>query len=151
MDLTRVAERGIALCRRGRWEEGLCLLGSVTESSRMPDLPGRFYAWLGYGIARFEKRYREGLSLCEYAVKVDICEPEAYLNLARVQLLLGKRRQALGVLNRGLALAPESSLLTALRADLGVRRAPVISFLDRSNALNRWLGRWRHRARQTNP
>mgnify|MGYP001817497782 CR=1 FL=1 len=126
----------------------MAALGAVAESSCTPELPGVFYAFLGYGIARFDKRYREGLSLCEYAVKVGVCEPETYLNMARVLLLLGKRRRALGVLNRGLALAPDSTALVRLRTELGVRRAPVIAWLSRSNPLNRWLGRWRHRTRQ---
>jgi len=147
-ELTEVAERGIGLCRRGDWDSGLTLLGKVAEDEPLPVLSGAFYSFLGYGIARFDKRYREGLSLCEYAVKVDVCEPENYVNLARVLLLRGKRRRALGVLNRGLALAPESASLIALRMELGVRRGPVIPFLARSNPLNRLCGLWRHRARQ---
>lgn len=147
-DLTAVARRGIVLCRRGDWADGLALLGEIAEAPRAPELPPTFYSYLGYGIARFGRRRREGLSLCEYAVKAEICEPENYLNLARVLLLLGKRGRALGVLNRGLALGPEDTGLVDLRTELGVRRAPVLPFLARSNALNRLLGHLRHRARR---
>ena len=146
-DLKKLAETGVELCRGSEWEEGLALLAHVAESEQAPELPPAFYSWLGYGIARYRGRYREGLSLCEYAVKVGVCEAEGYLNLARTLLLVRKRRQALGVLNRGIALAPEDTGLLRLRVDMGVRRAPVLPFFSRTNLLNRLLGRLRHRAR----
>ena len=41
--------RALALCRAGDWDAGLYHLGQLTESGPMP---GLFYSYLGYGIAR---------------------------------------------------------------------------------------------------
>jgi hypothetical protein len=146
-DPLEVARRGVQLCRDGHWEGGLSQLGEAAAGSNAVQLPGVCYAYLGYATARISKQYREGLVLCEYAVKVAMCEPEAYLCLARTLMLMSKRHQALGILNRGLALAPDHPDLLDLRIDLGVRRPPVLRFLSRSNPLNQWLGRSRHRSR----
>lgn len=139
--------RGIALCRRDAWDEGLEILGPVADAKTRVELPSTFYSFLGYGLARQCRRYREGLSLCEYAVKVGICEPENYLNTARTLLLMNRRGRALGILNRGLALSPQHADLVETRLSLGVRRSPVLPFLGRSNLVNRALGRLRHRLR----
>jgi hypothetical protein len=146
-DLKKLAETGVDLCRRSEWEEGLAMLAHVAEAEEAPELPPSFYSFLGYGIARYRSRYREGLSLCEYAVKVGVCDPDNYVNLARTLLLVRKRKHALGVLNRGIAFAPDDTGLQRLRLDMGVRRTPVLPFLSRSNVLNRLLGRLRHQAR----
>ena len=146
-DPRELARRGLDLCRGGFWEGGLTLLGEAAAPPNIVELPGVFYAYLGYGTARSTKQYREGLALCEYAVRAAICDPETYLCLARTLLLVNKRTRALGILNRGLALVPDHPDLLALRVDLGVRRPPVVPFLSRSNPLNHWLGRARHRSR----
>ena len=111
-DLEKLARTGVELCRRSEWEEGLALLAHVAEAEQAPELPPALYSYLGYGIARYRGLYREGMSLCEYAVKVGVCEADSYLNLARTLLLVRKRRQALGVLNRGIAFAPSRTKKT---------------------------------------
>jgi hypothetical protein len=128
-------------------EGGLVLLGEAAAAPNAGELPGVCYAFLGYGTARRTKQYREGLALCRYAVKVAMCDPEVYLYLARTLLLMNNRGKALGILNRGLALAPDHPDLLDLRVELGVRRSPVVPFLSRTNPLNRWLGRVRHGTR----
>jgi len=57
------------------------------------ELPGLFYSYLGFGVARFDRRVREGLTLCEHAVKREFYQPENYLNLARTHLLAGNRER----------------------------------------------------------
>lgn len=148
-DPLSMAHRGVSLCRRGSWGEGLDLLGLVAASKRPVELPGTFYSYLGHGLARESKLYLEGLSLCEYGMKVGVCEPENYLNMAKTLLLMNQRRKALGILNRGLALSPDHSSLVETRISLGVRRSPVVSFLGRSNLINRLLGRVRHALRSS--
>ena len=125
----------------------MVLLGEAVAAPNAGDLPGVCYAYLGLGTARSTKRYREGLAMCEYGVRVSVCDPEAYLCLARTLLLMNKCDQAIGILNRGLALSPDHPGLLDLRLELGVRRPPVVRFLSRSNALNTFLGRFRHRSR----
>ena len=136
--------RGLEACRREDWEQGLQLLGGLVNGRSSLEAPSVVYSYLGYGLALKEKKYREGLAMCHFAINADICEPENYFNCARTYLLTGKRSEAVGMLNRGMALEPDDKKLVALRLSLGVRKPPVLGFLSRDNLLNRILGRVRH-------
>lgn len=140
-----VVWKGIELCRRGEWRQGLDVLRRVAEDDgRNAELPGLFYSYLGFGIARFDRRIREGLALCEHAVKREFYQPENYLNLARTHMVAGNRRAAVEALRAGRKIDSEHPGLAALHEELGIRRPPVIPFLDRMNPINRILGRMRH-------
>jgi hypothetical protein len=140
-----LALEGVELCRRGRWGEGLQRLGKVTElEGSVRDLPSEYYAYLGYGIARFEDRVREGLRLCERAVKQEFYRVDNYAMLARTALLANNRHKAVVAVERGLAVDRQDQGLLKLKRDMGVRRPPVLPFLSRESALNRLLGRLRH-------
>lgn len=144
-DRTRTGERGVDLCRRGDWEAGIPLL--VQAASEVGDgrsLPSLFYSYLGYGIARVERRTQEGLKLCRHAIKIEFYQPENYLNLARTQLLAGDRGPAVRTLRDGLRIDPRHEEMLALAKELGIRQSPVLSFLSRDNPLNRALGWLRH-------
>lgn len=152
VDFQAEAEEGIALCRRGDWEEGLPRLRRVVRAEETGLLvgspPSLFYSYFGLGIARYERKIREGKRMCEKAAAQAFFQPEAYLNLALVSMLDSDRRQAVAALKKGLAIDPDHSRLQRLARRLGVRRDPVIPFLSRDNILNRILGRWRHRRQE---
>lgn len=142
---TETVWQGIDLCRRGDWVQGLDLLRRTADTKdSAAEMPGLFYSYLGFGIARFERRVREGLALCEHAVKREFYQPENYLNLARTQLLANQRRKAIESVIAGRRLDRAHPGLAALHRELGLRRRPVLSFLSRTNPLNRLLGRLRH-------
>lgn len=140
------AWRGIELCRRGEWQEGVYRLGMAVEpdGSGEEDVPGLFYSYLGYGIARYQGNTEQGLKLCRRAVEIDRYQPESYYFLARVHLLLGDRRSANEVVDRGLEIDAGNGDLKQIKNDLGQRRRPLLPFLGRRHFLNRWLGRLRH-------
>lgn len=142
-----VAAKGVALCREGDWDRGLQLLGAAAEgrgAGSGAELPGIVYSYLGYGLARYQRRSRDGIKLCEHAVKIQYYEPENHMNLARTLMLTGDRRAAVASIARGLKLDPNHKGLKELRVDIGVRRRPVLPFLSRTNPLNVFLGRLRH-------
>ena len=146
--LERGAERGVELCRGGDWKKGLSLLAKVVTATEelgagAPELPGSVYSYTGYGIAKFDKKYREGLDLCRHSIEVEFYEPDNFANLARVCLLIDRRKEAVRALRHGLKIHPDHLLLRGLYRDMGVRREPVLSFLSRANLLNRLLGRLR--------
>lgn len=144
-DLRAIALNGIELCRRDRWAEGLEQLARVTRSqASAADLPSQFYAYLGFGIAHRQRRVREGLQLCEHAVRLEFYEPENYVQLARTAMLAGRRRRAVTALRQGLAIDPSHRELREVLIEIGRRRRPVLPFLSRSNPVNRLLGRIRH-------
>ena len=120
-------------------------MGKIAESDgSSEDLPSEYFAYLGYGIARFEDRLREGLRLCERAVKREFYRVDNYSMLARTALLANNRRKAVVAVERGLAIDRQDQALLKLKRDMGVRRSPVLPFLSRESALNRLLGRLRH-------
>ena len=148
-ELNQAALQGIEACKKGQWKEGLAVLGKVAEADRQgAELNGQFYSYLGYGIARYERRVKEGLALCQHSIKLQFYEPENYLNLARVHLLARNRRKAVEALNRALKLNASNPGALALAREIGWRRRPVIPFLSRSNFLNRLLGRLSYRLRR---
>ncbi len=148
-ELNQAALQGIEACKKGQWKEGLAVLGKVAEADRQgAELNGQFYSYLGYGIARYERRVKEGLALCQHSIKLQFYEPENYLNLARVHLLARNRRKAVEALNRALKLNASNPGAIALAREIGWRRRPVIPFLPRSNFLNRLLGRLSYRLRR---
>lgn len=134
--------RGIALCRAGEWDRGLGVLGRLASAGER--LSSQGYSFLGYGLALRHKQVREGLRLCNHAVKLEFYQPDNMLNLARTQLLAGDRRGATASMRQGLAIDRDHAGLVALAEDLGTRRQPVLQFLARGNPLNVLLGRLRH-------
>lgn len=141
--LSDLAFQGISLCRQGDWGRGLSILKRVAEAERNGTLPSQFYSFLGFGIAKFDRKTGEGLALCRFALKKEFYQPENYVHLARTQLLSGDRRGAVATLERGLRLLPDHVELERLRAEMGRRRAPVFTFLSRTNVLNQIFGRLR--------
>ena len=143
--LQEAAQRGIDLCRAGKWKAGMDILGTIAEADRQgTELPGLFYSYLGYGIARHEKRGKEGLALCQHAIKVQFYEPENYVLLARVYLLRNRRGKAIDALQKALKLNARPPEAIRLAREIGFRRQPVIPFLSRSNPLNIAFGKLRH-------
>lgn len=119
-------------------------LGRVAESGEpSSSLPGLFYSYLGYGIARCQGKVKEGLKLCEHSIKVEFYESENYLNLARTSLLARDRAGAVRAVRGGLKIEPQNLELLALYRDLGIRQNPAIAFLSRRNPFNMLLGRIR--------
>ena len=141
----KVVEDGVRLCRAGDWKRGLPVLASAVEHRGPGDkTPGLVYSYLGYGTARYQSRLRDGLKLCEHAIKIQYYEADNHWNLARVQVLMKERRLAVSTIDRGLKLDPEHAGLLELRRELGSRRRPVLGFLGRDNPVNVFLGRLRH-------
>jgi len=143
-DVAGLVARGIDFCRQDDWERGLAILGHLAQAAEKSALSGLFYSYLGYGIARCERRVEEGKKLCQHAIRIEFYQPENYFNLARTQLLGNDRRGAVSAIFKGLKIDPNSLELLTLQRELGVRRGPVIPFLSRDNPLNRLLGRLRH-------
>jgi hypothetical protein len=147
-----LAERGVELCRRGEWRKGFEVMSAVAESEhRECDLPGVFYSYLGYTIARYHREHSKALALARHAVETRFFEPENYLNLARVQLLAGNRRGAIRSCRKGLGIDPKHTGLQRLVQRLGQRQRVPVPFLSRSHPVNRFLGKCLYRIRAPRP
>lgn len=148
-ELQGYADDGLKLCRAGDWNKGLSVLAAVLDQrNAQDDVPGVVYSFLGYGVARFQGKLREGIKLCEHALKLQFYDADNHWNLARIQALAGERLNAHATIEKGLKLDSHHEGLLALQKDLGVRRRPVLGFLDRNNPINVFLGRMRHNMRK---
>ena len=105
----------------------------------------RYLSYYGLCLAMEADRMAEGIQLCREAVTLESYNPDLHLNLGRVLLRGGRRREAHAALNRGLELEPANPEIRKLLHGMGTRRAPVLPFLPRDNVLNVLLGRVRAR------
>ena len=144
VDLAAAFQKGLAAFREERWREGYELLSLVAErEDSHGSMPGVFYSYLGLGTAHCDRRKREGLELCRYALQVDPNNHESYLNVALVYLMLGRRDAAHRAVSWGLELRPGHPRLLELQRQIGVRQPLTFPSLSRRNPLNALAGRLR--------
>jgi predicted Zn-dependent protease len=113
-----------------------------------------FLSHFGYLTAVVEKKKKEGCIICENAIKgmakttsedKDFFYPILYLNLGKAYLACNQRKAALEAFREGLKYDSKHRELQSNVAKLGLRKDPVIPFLDRSNPINKYLGILRHK------
>ncbi len=112
-----------------------------------------FLSHYGYLTGMVEKRWEEGVKLCEEAIRILRASqstdmvfflPAFYLNLGRVYLKINKRHSALDAFRDGLQFDSSNGELLSELKSLGLRRSSLISFLTRGNPINKYLGKLRH-------
>ena len=81
-----------------------------------------------------------GLELCTAAIKKEFHKAELYINLGRVYIAAGNKKGAVKVFKKGLIYDPTNEELHRFMTELGVRNSPIISVLERSNPVNKYLG-----------
>jgi len=104
-----------------------------------------YLSFLGLAIARSEKKWAEATKLCETALQLKRKELQLHLNMAEVYVAAGQRENAIETLDRAReSFGPDVRLMKA-RSRIEKRRSPIVPFLPRQNALNKSLGKLRHR------
>ena len=104
-----------------------------------------YLSYTGLLAAVSEKRFGDAESLCREALGMKHNHAQLYLNLAEVYYQAGRTSEAIATLERGLVSAGRDFRIRRALEKIGVRRAPVLTFLHRSHPVNRTLGRLRHR------
>ncbi len=136
---------GLALLRGGEAHKALPHLRSALEQE--PSNP--FYiSYMGVAIAAAEQKWAEAEKLCHSAMLLNRRQAQLYLNLAEVYVAADRKQDAADILARGLHYAPHDVRLKMALDRLALRRPPVLSFLPRTHAINRNLGKLRHNALQ---
>jgi tetratricopeptide (TPR) repeat protein len=107
-----------------------------------------YMSYLGVVVARAEQKWAEAEQLCDAAVRMKRNQAQLYLNLAEVYATAGRRDDAVEALQAGLKFARRDVRLTIAMNKMTHRRAPVLSFLQRTHPVNRQLGILRHRTLQ---
>lgn len=135
-------KEGLKRLRNGRKKEALaCLRKALGSEPKNP-----FYlSYTGLLAAVAEKRFSDGELLCQEAIGLKCNHAQLYLNLAEVYEHAGRTAEAIDTLQKGLVSAGRDYRIRRALERLGVRRPPVLRFLQRGHPLNRTLGRLRHR------
>ncbi len=96
-------------------------------------------SYFGLCIATERGKISGGIALCSEAIEKDPHDPRHYLNLAKIYLKAKRKPECLETLRKGLAQGEEPEIRSLLET-VGVRKAPIFSFLPREHFLNRYLG-----------
>ncbi len=96
-----------------------------------------------------DRKYRSGVDTCRKAIILlkkaetfgeELLYPVLYLNLGRAYVAAGKKKDAIETFNKGLQYdSSHRDLRNELRS-LGIRKKPLVPFLDRSNPINKYIG-----------
>ena len=139
-----------ALEVRGRETEAMALFqAACTLELRAQTGPKKavsplYRSYLGMSMALVKGKHREGREVCEKAARQEFFNAEVWVNLGRVEMEWGRKKQARAAFARALRLAPTKRIQRYLEI-LGMRQKPVLPFLRRSHRLNVFLGRLRHK------
>jgi hypothetical protein len=106
-----------------------------------------YVSYYGLALARTGLDWSRAEKFCLAALRVTRTQAHLYLNLAEVYRRAGKTEYAWSTLSNGLQFTRCDRRLVRALESLGIRRPPVLSFLDRRHFLNRQLGKLRHRLR----
>jgi len=135
--------KGRAALARGRYLEGLAYFEAASALARRAGAPApmKYLSYYGLCLAMGTDRLPDAREICENALRRAPADPEIYLNLGRVYLVVRERGRAFETFVRGLKVdRRHRGLLGALKA-IGFRRRPVLGFLARRHPINRLLGR----------
>ena len=140
--------KGLKALSSGRRTEAMAMFEAAIEIERRrsPVRPqSRYFSYYGLCLALERNEIHEALRYCREAVTLENYNPDIRCNLGRVLLRAGRRREAYQCFKRGLELdSDHENCLRSLRF-MGLRRRPILPFLDRSNVFNKYLGKLRHR------
>ncbi len=100
------------------------------------------YAWL---LTQIQGQEQAGLDIAQKVAREYASSPYVNLMLAKSLLAAGKKPEGLRLLKKLSRVDSLEETTQEMLEWLGVRRKPMITFLKRSNLLNRALGRIRHR------
>jgi len=109
-----------------------------------------YCGWLQTAV---DKKHKSGIAICRKAFvafkttdphTAGIVYPILYLNLGRAFLAAGKKKEAVENFSKGLGHDRKNSELKKEMQLLGERKKPLVSFLSRSNPINRCIGKLLH-------
>ena len=130
----------LKLYRNSDYEGALVIFCEIVAAAGQQDVNLNKYRSYE-GLTRVCLGEKHAVELCREVAGADISDVDVHYNLALAEYKLNNRRRALQAMQRGLAIDSGNPELRRLRSLMGSRRQPVISFLDRENAVNKWLGK----------
>lgn len=123
---------------------------------RYPNNP-IIYSYQGYLEAIVNKQYSKGVKTCRHAIDVlmeqmplgkEFFLPTLYLNLGKAYLAANMLKDAYMSFKKGLEIDKNNEALFNELKSMGIRKKPPLPFLQRSNPLNKYLGRLLHQSKK---
>lgn len=121
-----------------RGDEPLKALSAFEKSFSLKETV-QCQSYLGLCIATERGNIKEGLTLCEEALVMEPENPVLYLNLGKTLFKAGRKREAIETVRKGINFGENEDAFSWLQS-LGIRKKPVVPFLERKNFLNKYLG-----------
>ncbi|NIM63599.1 MAG: tetratricopeptide repeat protein [Acidobacteria bacterium] len=135
-DLDRMYRQGLGMCRKGMVNEAATIFRKIIASGSQEP---QHLSYHGLLSATVNGQKREGLRLCERAMRFDPSSPDVALNLARLYELNGRNLKAVETLRRGLRASPGHPRMLKQINRLSPRKRPPLSMVHRNNPINKQL------------
>ena len=124
------------MCRKGQVAKAAVLFRQLIENGSEEPLHVSYHGLL---TATVHGNRRQGLHLCQRAMRFDPSESDVVSNLARLYELCGNNVKAIETLRRGLRATPGHPRLLSQINRLSPRKRPPLSIVDRDNVLNKHI------------
>jgi tetratricopeptide (TPR) repeat protein len=107
-------------------------------------------SYKGYLEAYVQRNFKHGITTCRKAIEKlrekmpfgeEFLLPFFYLNLGKAYLAAGRRLEAVTAFDKVMEIDPENSETMDIMKKVGARRKPVMPFLERSNPINKYMGK----------
>ncbi|HEX9777980.1 MAG TPA: tetratricopeptide repeat protein [Geopsychrobacteraceae bacterium] len=134
-DLQEQIREGVTEARKGNTLLARIHLQAALKKTRKPEV----LAWYGYCLAKDKKSFGQAVTLCKEALQSAQNNSDIYLAIGKIYLLAGRKRTAISAFNKGLKMGRNEAIVQQLQ-HIGLRKTPVLSFLERDNSVNVYLG-----------
>jgi tetratricopeptide (TPR) repeat protein len=111
----------------------------IEQAPEFADVP-IIISYRAYCMAKGQGRIRDAIVLCRDTIRQEPYDPRHYLILGRLLLLSGQKTQAIKIFRAGLKHGRNAEIIQELK-DIGLRKTPMFSSIERSHPLNRITGR----------
>jgi predicted Zn-dependent protease len=136
MDAEDLYAKAMDSLKSGKTGEAVDLLEQAVGLERKP----LFCSTLAVSLAKEKNDFKRAISLCKEAIKSEPKNSIHFLHLGKVHILANQKKDAIRIFYMGLRYAENRDIIAELNR-VGRRRPPIFPFLDRSNLLNRMLGK----------
>jgi len=141
LDISQMLNVGIAATDRGEYENALRVFSAVYTKVPAEKMPQGLSSY-GLCLARVEGKRKMGAELCQQAIQLQSYEGRHHANLVRIYITAKNRKKAVDVLDDSLRKLRNDPELIRVRREIGYRQSPQISFLPRTNLVNKLYSRY---------
>lgn len=144
---TQIVSRGIAAAERGEYAAALQMLQTVYRSVAPENLPQALSSY-ALCLVRVEGKRNLGMELCQKAIELEPDEGRHWANLVRIYISLKNRRKAVEILEETMSRLKNNAALLQVREEIGYRQTPSLTFVSRTNPINKLYSRTAWKLRQ---